>query len=84
MERTKTKTLKAKFSVQDPHAGNHQFYGVLSPTGRYLFAAILKETPSGAVSPKVMRKIRGLADRMEVYEAWVGSGSFMAKVAAKF
>lgn len=73
----------ANFSVKDPQAGNHQFYGVLSPTGRYIFAAILKETPSGTVSPRVMRKIRGLADRMEVYEAWAGGGGIMAKIAAK-
>ncbi|ROW08943.1 hypothetical protein VMCG_02715 [Cytospora schulzeri] len=70
-------------TANDPQAGNHQFYGVLSPTGRYVFAAILKETPSGTVSPKVMRKIRVLADKMEVYEAWAGSGGIMAKIAAK-
>ncbi|ROW15488.1 hypothetical protein VPNG_02400 [Cytospora leucostoma] len=33
--------------------------GVLSPTSRYVFAAILKETLSGALSPMEMRMFPG-------------------------
>lgn len=73
-----------KLSIQDSQAGgNHQFYGVLSPTGRYVMAAILKESPaSGTVSPGVMRKIRDLADKMEVYESRAGAGGLLVKIEA--
>lgn len=30
-----------------------------------------------------MRKIRDLADKLEVYEAWAGKGGFISKIAAK-
>lgn len=70
-------------TLQHPGDGPHQFYGVLSPTGRYVFAAVLREGPSGLLDPKSMRKIRDLADKLEVYEQWAGKGGFISKIAAK-
>lgn len=62
-------------------ARHHRFYGVLSPTGRYVVAAVLKEGAGGQLDAKLLRKIRNTADRFEVYEAWAGSGRLMAKLA---
>jgi hypothetical protein len=31
-----------------------------------------------------MRKMRDLADKLEVYEAWAGKGGFISKIAARF
>lgn len=68
----------------------HSFYGVLSPTGRYVVAAVLKcreEAAGGGggvqpvVDAKLLRKVPAAADNFEVYEAWAGSGKLMAKLA---
>ncbi|KAJ0117583.1 hypothetical protein J7T55_001781 [Diaporthe amygdali] len=76
-------TLLASPDGEHPGDGKHQFYGVLSPTGRYVFAAVLREGSSGALGLKSMRKMRDLADKLEVYEAWAGSGGLISKIAAK-
>ncbi|KAG6353856.1 hypothetical protein INS49_005113 [Diaporthe citri] len=76
-------TLLGSPNGEHPGDGPHQFYGVLSPTGRYVFAAVLREGPSGVLGPKFMRKMRDLADKLEVYEQWAGKGGFISKIAAK-
>lgn len=60
---------------------HHRFYSVLSPTGHYVIAAVLKEGNGGQLDAKLLRKIRVMADNFEVYEAWAGSGKIMAKLA---
>lgn len=44
---------------------------------------MLREGPAGALKPKSMRKLRELADKLEVYEQWAGMGGLISKIAAK-
>lgn len=44
---------------------------------------MIREGPSGVLGPKSMRKMRDLADKLEVYEAWAGQGGIISKIVAK-
>lgn len=68
-------------TAQTDEFRHHRFYGVLSPTGRYVIAGVVKEGSGGQLDAKLLRKIRATADNFEVYEAWAGSGKLMTKLA---